>query len=350
MMPSGSVFADTCLELSLITTHVLAQNRRVEGDAASIKKVIGCFTLRRKWRKKRAVCLPLVLGGFLTLSSPANATYSLLAVDTENEEFGGFAISCIGTELSLSEVVRLNGTNIIAAQGYFFEEGRDELALQLERGASPPEAMEAALDPNTDPPGVFSGRSYRQYAAIDLGGTVAQHSGTDLSEFAGHIEGTIGTLHYAIQGNFLTESAVLGRLEEGFHASEADIARRAISALQALTDAGGGDSRCSPRSGDAGYFTWSGPGSPRLEVEIVQPEEEIARALGAEIGERLAEAGDAASPPDGSGKSADSTRKASCTWTPAPGKRGAAFVWSLFASVALLVRLRAKKSCFLAAP
>lgn len=319
-------------------------------------EVIECFTLGRKSRFRSTVHQLLVLGALLASASSAQATYSLLAVDRDKGELGGFAISCIAAELSLSEVVRLTGTHIIAAQGYFFEEGRDVLAMQLAGGASPSGAIEAALAPSSDPPGALSGPSYRQYAALDLRGTAAQHSGTDLSAFAGHISGTVGGITYVIQGNFLTERGVLDQLEEGFTKSDAGIRERAISALETLADSGGGDSRCSPRSGDAGYFAWGASDAlesqvfPSLEIELVEPSQEVARALAAEIGANIPVDGAVPAPP-----TARSTGPTGCTWIRARTRAGAALSWFFFLGFGLillrrlLTRSRARESVSLAA-
>lgn len=303
--------------------------------------MLECFIVGRNRRFRRRIISATVLGGTLALSDPAYATYSLLAVDTETAEVGGFAVSCIGTELSLSEVIRLNESGIIAAQGYFFEEGRDEIARQLQEGAPPSQAIEAALAESLDPTSTSSGPTYRQYAALDLGGMVAQHSGTDLDEFAGHRSGTVGTVSYAISGNTLTDSGVLDQLEDGFTASGAGLAERAVSALGALADSGGGDSRCSPRSGDAGYFVWRAQGAPILEIEIVEPEQEIALALAAQIRETLPKSDAATPPPEKTQRSGDSTPEGGCSVSGTKGGQGAAAILALLALGARLSRRHA---------
>lgn len=204
---------------------------------------------------------------------------------------GGFVISCVGDDFDLAEVLRLGDDYVLAAQGYFFGVGRDELVSKLAQGRAPEEALSSALSPELDPPGQSSGPTYRQYAALTIDGSVAQHSGRDLSPFAGHQTGSLGSLTYALQGNILTGSFVLDQLKNGFLTPRATIAERSVSALRSLADSGGGDSRCSPLSGDAGYFIWRGAGASPLEIGARSlPEgEEVARVLALSIETRVAE-------------------------------------------------------------
>lgn len=231
-------------------------------------------------RLPQTLCAAMLAG-----SSPALATYSLIAADSANGEMGGFVISCVGNDFELEEVLRLGDNSVVVAQGYFFEVGRDAILLELSQGAAPQDALATALSPTLDPPEQSSGPSYRQYAALTVDGAIAQHSGSDLSSFAGDQSGSVGTLTYALQGNILTSSSVLDQLEAGFLAPQATIAERSISALRALADSGGGDSRCSPLSGDAGHFVQRAAGAPSLEISVrsLEAGEEVARVLALSI-------------------------------------------------------------------
>lgn len=253
-------------------------------------------------RLRGVACVALLLVG-----EPAWATYSLIASDSANGELGGFVISCVGPDFDLSEVVRLNDRHVVAAQGYLFTAGRDELFFELTQGASIEEAFAAALDPSVDPPGVASGPTYRQYAAVALSGSVVQHSGSDLSDFAGHKSGSVETFTYALQGNILTDGVVLDRLEGGFLQPGTTIAERSVSALRALAAAGGGDSRCAPLSGDAGYFVTRKVGGSSLEVQVgsLPPGEEVAGVLAGEIESEVGEFAEGESPGEPGAPSGD---------------------------------------------
>lgn len=307
---------------------------------------VRCLRQVARVRSKRV--WPAAFGLLLSVTSPARATYSVLAVDEESGEMSGFAVSCVGADFSLSEVVRLGDAHIIAAQGYFFEAGRDEVVLQLQNGEAPSVALARALDPNVDPPGASSGPSYRQYAALALGSVSAQHSGSDLLPFAGHISGEIGTVTYAIQGNVLTESAVLDRLEEGFLASDTDLPERLISALETLAASGGGDVRCAPLSGDAGYFVRGAPGEVEISVEIVQPTGEIASLLGARIREEVEAARENSpeadpEPPGLSPNTAQTGKNSGCRYSPERSAPWPLWLWCLLACLGRRAHRRATK-------
>jgi hypothetical protein len=84
---------------------------------------------------------------FLTTSG-AQATFSIVAVDTETRAVGGAVLSCIGDELSLSEVLAIDPeVGAAVSQSYFLASGRDEVLEQLVAGQSPEEAIAAATDP-----------------------------------------------------------------------------------------------------------------------------------------------------------------------------------------------------------
>lgn len=304
--------------------------------------------LRRAERVHSTRVWQATLGVLLSVASPASATYSVLAVDKASGEMGGFSISCISTHLSLSEVVRLSDAHIIAAQGYFFEAGRDEVVLQLQRGEPPSVALARALAPGVDPPSASSGPTFRQYAALTLGGVSAQHSGSDLLPFAGHLSGEVGTITYAIQGNVLTESAVLDRLEEGFLEVGTDIPERLIAALRTLAASGGGDARCAPRSGDAGYSALRLPNAPQISVEIVEPTEEIASLLATRIQEEV-DAARVNSPPNDpeapglSPSVAGAGKSGGCSHSPERSEPWPLLLWGLLSCVAHRTHRRATK-------
>lgn len=253
----------------------------------------------------------------LAWSRPAPATYSLISTDSANGEVGGFVVSCVLDDFDLSEVLRPSDDYIVAAQGYFFEPGRDVLVSALAQGVTPQEALAMALSSAFDPPRQGIGPTYRQYAALTIDGSVAQHSGSDLSAFAGHKSGSLGSITYALQGNILTDSAVLDRLEEGFLTSGATIAEKSVSALRALASSGGGDSRCFPLSGDAGYFVLRRPNAPSFEISVRSFEEgeEVARSLALLIEAKSVQPSNEAEEPDESGAHSSAEKRGGCNYS-----------------------------------
>lgn len=240
----------------------------------------------KPWPRPRALYKPhawlcaAALVGSLSASRLAHATYSALAVDIETGEMGGFAASCIGSDFSLSEVITLRkNIGLVAAQGYFFTDGRDALVTEMEKGSAPADALASALERGIDPPGLLSGPEFRQYAVIDGKGIVAQHSGTSLDSFFGQRTGRAGTLVYAIQGNFLTDATVLSEMETALTDEGLDLPRKLVAALQRVAESGGGDERCAPLSADSGYFAHLDAQGRLMEVERRSAEAEVALLL-----------------------------------------------------------------------
>ncbi len=222
-----------------------------------------------------------ISAAILALSTEtAWGTYSVLAVDTESGEMGGFAVSCIGSEFSLSEVITVRpDEGVVAAQGYFYRDGRDALLAELEGGESPGHALSFALSPEVDPPGASAGPQFRQYAVIDRSGLVAQHSGDELDEQFGHRSSRTGDIVFSVQGNVLSTSTTLDVLESGFESEGQGLPTKLLAALSAAASSGGGDARCAPRSGDSGYFAYSAPGRLPVSVERYSSESEVAQLL-----------------------------------------------------------------------
>lgn len=81
-------------------------------------------------------------------------------------------------------------------------------------------------------------RDQRQIGVVDANGIAASFTGTECIEWAG---GSIGE-GYAIQGNILAGSAVVGAMAEAFERTAGDLAARLLAAL-AGGEAAGGDRR-----------------------------------------------------------------------------------------------------------
>lgn len=272
-------------------------------------------------------------------SESTHATYSLIAVDTESGEMGGFAVSCIGRSLSLSEVVTVEpGVGIVASQGYFYEDGRDALHAELKRGASPSEALTVALSPEVDRASSSSGPSFRQYAALDTAGAVAQHSGADLDPFFGHRAGNVDGIVFTTQGNLLTSEAVLDDLESALSSGGPTLPGRLTAALDAVGTSGGGDSRCAPLSGDSGYFAYAEPGRALVEIERLSSDSEVAFLLSTAARDELLVTDTGENDPE---SDEGSHPACSCIW--GSGRSGVAPLLLTLGVLALaLLRLRAR--------
>ncbi len=104
--------------------------------------------------------------------------------------------------------------------------------MQRLRAGEAPEAIAASLV-GEDP-----GRDQRQLHIIDAAGRIAQHSGPECIEWAGHVAGH----DVSVAGNMLAGPQVVAQTLAGWQASTGTMAERLLSALEA-GEAAGGDKR-----------------------------------------------------------------------------------------------------------
>jgi uncharacterized Ntn-hydrolase superfamily protein len=105
--------------------------------------------------------------------------------------------------------------------------GRDALA-ELERGASPEDALRRVLE--GDP-----GRETRQLGAVTADGRAAAFTGSECSDWAGHVAGE----GFAAQGNILAGEAVVEEMARAYRETIGPLAERLMAALEAAQAAGG---------------------------------------------------------------------------------------------------------------
>lgn len=225
--------------------------------------------------------------GIILLCERAGATFSIVAVDTNNGEMGAVVVSCVGSDFDLSEVVRLHpDVGAIVTQSYFYAQGRDLIFTEMQEGSLPTSAIAAALDPLFDPAESGTGPTFRQYAAINLTGAIGTHTGRDCMPFAGQLSGHEGTVAFVVSGNILTGQEALTTLQSAFLQAKGGIGNRLVEGLRAVGLLGKGDARCSPLSGDAGYFELYIPSEdassalePAVQLEALSKESDVALLL-----------------------------------------------------------------------
>jgi uncharacterized Ntn-hydrolase superfamily protein len=212
------------------------------------------------------------------LVTPAQATYSISAVDTATRQVGGAGTSCISGQSVYLIYGSAPGFGAVNSQARASTTGRDEAVRLLRLGVPPAEIVERITDPDFD----FSAAS-RQYGIVDLQGRAAGHSGTRTSEFSDDIQGSFETFAFSIQGNILTGEAVLTQARTAFVEGGCDLAERLISALEGGAENNQGDSRCTPDGipSDAAYIQVDLPDEDRgsflrLEVRDTVPESPVA--------------------------------------------------------------------------
>ena len=190
-----------------------------------------------------ALVLVLVLAGTAFRSGaqePASwgtplefATFSIAAIDPLTGESGVAVttrVACVGNGVPWVRA----GVGAVATQANTRTEFGDLILGAMARGASPEDALRAAIAADT-------GAASRQVGVIGRDGRSAQHTGTGNSPWAGHRAGT----NYATQGNLLTGPEVLAAVAASFEASAGaprHLADRLIDAI-AAGHAAGGDAR-----------------------------------------------------------------------------------------------------------
>ena len=222
--------------------------------------------------------------GLTSAPKTAEATLSIIAVDTNTGEIAAAAVSCVGTDFDLREVIAIDpAVGGVMAQSYYFESGKEEALSALQEGLSPESAIARATDDRLDPPGVESGSSYRQYAAINLKGDAQAFTGDDCLAFANGYSGRVENFTFSVQGNILTGQEVLDELAQGFQNESSALPARIAAALEAVAQSEGGDSRCSPLTADAGSFIYHPTNSPPIELNTNDREQDAAESLAAQI-------------------------------------------------------------------
>jgi uncharacterized Ntn-hydrolase superfamily protein len=187
---------------------------------------------------KRLLLSSLALAGLLT-AAPANATYSVVAVDRDARQIGGAGVSCVGS-LDVSVIYgSVPGRGAVHAQAALSIAGRDEAVRLLEEGLAPEEILATVTDTAFDPLSAS-----RQYAVVDLEGRAAGFTGAECGDHASDEQGELDAFAYSVQGNILTSAAVIQNAGAAFRAEGCDLAERLMLAIEAGAQGGEGDSRC----------------------------------------------------------------------------------------------------------
>jgi uncharacterized Ntn-hydrolase superfamily protein len=164
------------------------------------------------------------------MAKPVVATYSIVAVDLEAEQWG---VAVQSKFLSVGSVVPWAEPHVgaVATQAYANPRyGPNGLQL-LREGLSAQEVVDRLT-------GEDEGRDHRQLGVVDAQGNAATYTGNECMDWAGGRTGT----GYAAQGNILVSGETVDAMAESFEGSSGPLAVRLIDAL-AAAQAAGGDSR-----------------------------------------------------------------------------------------------------------
>tara|TARA_R110000782_G_scaffold53205_4_gene113402 strand:- start:24129 stop:26465 length:2337 start_codon:yes stop_codon:yes gene_type:complete len=181
-------------------------------------------------------------GGLIaTAAGTAQATWSILIVDTRTGEIGLASATCL-IRLDLRELtpVLISGVGGVTAQSAGDSTGlnRSLIRDRLIQGV--------ALDDILAELAVFDAGSHqsRQYGMIDVTGDTLTFSGSNASDWAGGQTGQLGDIAWAVQGNILTGPNVVQDAVDAIVNTDGDLADKLMASMIAAREAGG-DGRCS---------------------------------------------------------------------------------------------------------
>ena len=164
------------------------------------------------------------------MADPIVATYSIVAVDLDAEQWG---VAVQSKFLSVGSVVPWAEPHVgaVATQAYANPRyGPNGLQL-LREGLSAQEVVDRLTSED-------EGRDHRQLGVVDAKGNAATYTGKECMDWAGGRTGE----GYAAQGNILVSGETVDAMAESFEGSSGPLAVRLIDAL-AAAQAAGGDSR-----------------------------------------------------------------------------------------------------------
>ncbi|MDH5804159.1 MAG: DUF1028 domain-containing protein [Gemmatimonadota bacterium] len=164
---------------------------------------------------------------------PQLSTFSIIACDPENGFLGGAVQSRVVGAGSIVLAAEAD-VGVVASQAWANVAYKSQ-ALELLRSGSAPEEIRAQFQ------AADSMIERRQFSVMAADCSVATHTGSGNSDWAGHRIGD----HYSAQGNILTGPEVVDAMGEAFEAAEAEglpFGERLLQAMKA-GQAAGGDSR-----------------------------------------------------------------------------------------------------------
>ncbi len=203
----------------------------------------------------------------------AEATWSVVAVDSETGEVGVAVASCVGFEVTAVPVL-VPGVGAAASQANISAPSGERFVDALVGGATASEAIEVVLAADDAP-------DDRQFGVVVLDGGGAGWTGADTLDVALDRRTANGTV--SVQGNTLVSDGVVDAVIAAFEATEGELADRLVAGLVAGADAGG-DSRCGEQTATAAALIVARPGDQSYAftdavLSGVDPEEEIVPSI-----------------------------------------------------------------------
>lgn len=176
----------------------------------------------------------------LCLAGSAQATWSIIAVNTRTKEICVSSATCLTNfDLRRGLPVIVVGRGAGCAQSFVDTSGQNRQAIfnGLQQGIPPAAILQIlqTIDPN---------HQTRQYGIVDMDHAPITFTGTGAGLAKFGVTGVDGEIVYAIQGNVLTGNQVILDAEAAFLALPGDLTSKVIAAMEAARLLGG-DGRCS---------------------------------------------------------------------------------------------------------
>lgn len=209
----------------------------------------------------------------LLTPSSARATYSLIASDSTRGEVGAAGASCVPYEV-IQIYESAPGRGALVAQANFDDDAQ-ATGLELLLAGEPAAAVLAQISDA----GVFPQAPKMQYGVVDVSGGLAAFTGPEAMAVALDQSRDVGALRVAALGNVLTSDLVLEQALDGFESGGCDLAEHLLVGLEAASNGGEGDNRCTPegRPANSAFLdVTGGDGSVvRISIPDVSPESPI---------------------------------------------------------------------------
>ena len=198
----------------------------------TLKPLLGMVVLRKR-------LAALAIGG-LTLAAPAAATWSIVVVNTRTGEVGIFSATCV-RNINLERVLGLirvgEGAAAVQFAGDPTSAKRRYIWAGMEQGMTPEEILQGMQATFTDINGLQIGMS-------SVFGEARTFTGLGVWDPNFGVQGEVGDLRYAIQGNVITGAPVVLEAEAALLGTDGDLVARLAAAMEA-SRLMGGDGRCS---------------------------------------------------------------------------------------------------------
>ena len=190
----------------------------------------------------------LAFAVLLALAPPASATWSIVLVDTKTGEVaiaGATCLESLNLEQFLPVIVVGKGGAVAQSAIDTAAKNRKKIFEQLQLGTPPAEILQIVLDGDI-------AKSTRQYGIVDLSPASVGYTGGAAGKAKKHVNGSFGTITYAIQGNVLAGQEVVFAAEAAVQAASGTLADRLMAGMAAAHDLGGdGRCSCSPSAPDS---------------------------------------------------------------------------------------------------